>query len=229
MKPAGKDGKLYAYTEGAVITSGTLEKSGFYKIKSIASSGSTLPQKKLGKEGRGIAPGDVAHLWAKQALAEGDSVIPLSLTLISFVTDVDNSKQGESYDVSSQDNLESGVKEYKEGAFVESSGSISGFVDVDSPEQKILLNCFTAVTEDDGENITVYPAKQTKQNFMLSRRETETPGETAMWEHFPVTVDSLSMPKPLNGAQSFNFNYKIDGGRHPGVIMYKVPEMEGER
>ncbi len=225
MKPAGKDGKLYVYTEGAAITSGSLLQSGFYKIKSVATA-SALPRKKAGTDGRSIAPGDVVHLWAKQQLADGDAVIPLTLSLIGFVTDVDNSKQGESYDVSSQDNLESGVKEFKEGAFVESSGSISGFVDVDSQEQLTLLNNFIAVTEDDGESMTVHPAKQTKQNYMLSRRETDTPGETAMWEHFPVIVESVSMPKPLNGAQSFNFNYKVDGGRHPCVIKYKVPEAE---
>lgn len=226
MKPAGKDGKLYAYTEGAAITSGPLERSGFYKIKSVAASESGLPKKKDGSDGRDVAEGDVVHLWKGQQLSDGDEVIPLTLTLIGFVTDVENSKQGESYDVSSQDNLESGVKEFKEGAFVESSGSISGFVDVDSPEQQMLLNNFVSVTEDDGEHMTVHPAKLNKQNYMLSRRETETPGETAMWEHFPVTVDSLSMPKPLNGAQSFNFNYKVDGGRHPGVIKYKVREVE---
>ena len=48
MKPAGKDGKLYSIAFKEAVTGGasvTLDKSGFYKIKSIASSASSLPTK----------------------------------------------------------------------------------------------------------------------------------------------------------------------------------------
>ena len=106
------------------------------------------------------------------------------------------------------------------------SGTINGMVDVDSEAQKELLNQFSAITEEDDDgHITVYKATQRKQDYMLSRRETETVGEIAMWEHFPVTVDSLTMDKPLDGAQNFNFNYSLDGGNNPGVIYYKVKEV----
>ncbi|MCR4714108.1 MAG: hypothetical protein K5751_06965, partial [Treponemataceae bacterium] len=99
-------------------------------------------------------------------------------------------------------------------------------VDVDSEAQRDLLNQFSAITEeDDNGHVTVYKATQRKQDYMLSRRETETVGEIAMWEHFPVTVDSLTMDKPLDGAQNFNFNYSLDGGNNPGVIYYKVKEV----
>ena len=46
MKPGGKDGKLYKIAEGEAVTGGesvTLTASGFYKIKSVASSDSSLP------------------------------------------------------------------------------------------------------------------------------------------------------------------------------------------
>ena len=230
MKPGGKDGKLYKIAEGTAITGGanvTLTASGFYRIKSIASSDSSLPTPDTSKAGyRAIKPGDVVWLWKNQALATGDAVFPLTLTLISFVTDVSNSRNGNKTDITTQENVEVGIREYTVSPFSEGSGTINGMVDVDSEAQKELLNQFSAITEeDDSGHITVYKAKQCKQDYMLSRRETETVGEIAMWEHFPVTVDSLTMDKPLDGAQNFNFNYSLDGGNNPGVIYYKVKEV----
>lgn len=228
MKPGGKDGKLYKIKEGTAISGGssvTLEKSGFYRIKTVASSGSSLPQPAsdaIAKGARAVKHGDVVHLWKGQALATGDAVIPLELTLISFVKDVSNSKQGSSVDVSTQENLDSGVREYITGAFTDASGTINGTVETDSDAQRELLNQFTIITIDDGTNLAVYPAKETKQDYMLSRRETNTVGETAVWEHFPVTVESIQMDKPLDGEQNFNFTYKVDGGNHPGTIYYTV-------
>ena len=138
------------------------------------------------------------------------------------MSDVSNSRNGNKTDITTQENVESGVREYTVSPFTEGSGTINGMVETDSPAQRTLLNQFSLIAEDDGEHVTVYPAKQRKQEFMLSRRETETVGETAMWEYFPITVDSLTMDKPLDGAQNFNFNYSLDGGSNPGVIFYKV-------
>ncbi|MBP5283652.1 MAG: hypothetical protein J6Y93_03190 [Treponema sp.] len=231
MKPGGKDGKLYKIAEGNPVTGGagvTLESSGFYRIKSAASSDSSLPQPSsadIAKGARALRPGDVAHLWAGQALASGDAVIPLNLTLIGFVKDVQNSRQGQSYDVSTQENLDSGVREFITGAFTEGSGTINGSFETDSEAQRELMNQFAQISVSDETNYAVFPAKQTKQDYMMSRRETEVPGETAVWEHFPVTVESISCDKPLDGEQNFNFNYKLDGGNHPGVIYYKVKEI----
>ena len=230
MKPGGKDGKLYKIAEGTAITGGanvTLTASGFYRIKSVASSSSSLPTPDTSKAGyRAIKPGDVVWLWKNQALATGDAVFPLTLTLISFVTDVSNSRNGNKTDITTQENVEVGIREYTVSPFSEGSGTINGMVDVDSEAQKELLNQFSAITEEDDDgHITVYKATQRKQDYMLSRRETEAVGEIAMWEHFPVTVDSLTMDKPLDGAQNFNFNYSLDGGNNPGVIYYKVKEV----
>ena len=229
MKPGGKDGKLYKIKQGDVITGGEnvkLSESGFYRIKSMLSSGSSLPQPDSSVAGgQGLKVGQVVHLWKGQSLADGDAVYPLTLTLIGFVKDVSNARQGQTYDVSTQENLEGGVREYIIGAFTEGSGTINGVFETDSDAQRELLNQFAEITIDDGKNITRLPAKQTKQDYMLSRRETEIVDETAVWEHFPVTVESINCDKPLDGEQNFNFNYKIDGGNHPGVIYYKVKEV----
>lgn len=232
MKPGGKDGRLYKIKELAAIQGGSGvslpegHKFGFYRIKSVGEN-SAFPQPDLTKDGaRGIRAGDVVHLWPGQSLAAGDAVIPLELTLISFVSDVSNSRNGNKTDITTQENLESGVREYTVSPFTEGSGTINGMVDVDSEAQRELLNQFTLIADDDGEHITIFPAKQKKQDYMMSRRETETVGEVAMWEHFPVTVDSIAMDKPLDGAQNFNFNYSLDGGNNPGVIYYKVKDTQ---
>ena len=230
MKPSGKDGTLYKIAEGEAVTGGesvALTASGFYRIKSVASSSSSLPAPNTSRAGyRAIRPGDVVWLWKGQALATGDAVIPLTLTLISFVTDVSNSRNGNKTDITTQENVESGIREYAVSPLSEGSGTINGMVDVDSEAQKELLNQCSAITEeDDNGHITVYKATQRKQDYMLSRRETETVGEIAMWEHFPIVVDSLTLDKPLDGAQNFNFNYSLDGGNNPGVIYYKVREV----
>lgn len=228
MKPGGKDGKLYAITEGTEIKGGSTVKisaSGFYRVTGVASSSSSLPAPtaaQIAKGARKISVGDVVHLWKNQALASGDNVKPLALTLIGFVKDVSNSKQRTSYDVSSQENLDSGVREWITSAFTDSNGTINGTVETDSEQQRALLNQFVLVAVDDGENYAIYPAKESNQDYMLSRRETNIVGETAVWEHFPVVVESIQMDKPLDGEQNFNFNYKVDGGNNPGVIYYKV-------
>lgn len=229
-KPGGKDGKLYKIVKETVIEGDidtVLEESGFYRILAVGSS-SSLPQpssEAISKGARALAAGDVVHLWKGQGLAGGDKVALLELVLISFVKDVSNSKQGTSVDISTQENVDSGTREFAVGAFTDSSGSITGTVETNSDAQRELLNQFTAVMEDDGTNINIYPAKQTKQDYMMSRRETNIVGETAMWEHFPVIVESIQMDKPLDGEQNFNFNYKVDGGNHPGMIYYKVKEV----
>ena len=230
MKPGGKDGKLYKIYEMTTVSGGEgamIANSGFYRIKSVGEN-TSLPQPSaaaVSKGARAMAVGDVVHLWSGQRLTQGDEVIALRLKLISFVKDVSNSRQGTSYDVSTQENLDSGVREYITGAFSESSGSINGTVETDSEEQRELMNQFASIAEDEGDGYAIYPAKETKQDYMLSRHETDTIGETAIWEHFPVTVESITMDKPLDGEQNFNFNYKVDGGNHPGVIFYKVREV----
>lgn len=229
MKPGGKDGKLYKIVNETVVEGGldaSLEKSGFYRILA-AGSASSLPQpssEAIAKGARALGAGDVTHLWKGQRLASGDKVALLELVLIGFVKDVSNSKQGTSYDVSTQENLDSGNRAWITGAFTDSNGTINGTFETDSDAQRELLNQFSNVMEDDGVNTNVYPAKQTKQDYMMSRRETNIVGETAVWEHFPVIVESLQTDKPLDGEQNFNFNYKVDGGNHPGMIYYKVIE-----
>jgi hypothetical protein len=228
MRPGGKDGKLYRIVYGTALAGGSgveIPADGFYKIASRAASGSGIPapgSAMLAKGARPLGPGDIYYARAEQDLATGDSVIPMSLKLVSFVSDVQDSSQKQSHDVTTQADVDSGNKSYIPGAFQERTGTISGFVDVDSEEQYELWGEYRMITEDDGTNIGVFPAKTVEHEYMMSRRETLDEGEIEMWEYMPLISESLQAPKPMDGVQSFSFNYRIDGQRKPCLIRREV-------
>jgi hypothetical protein len=225
MRPGGKDGFLYRIDFGAVLVGGaavTVATAGWCKIKSKASAGSGIPKKSVGSDGRDLAVGDFYFAKAGQTLAEGDSLIPMTLKKISFVTDISDQAQGQTFDVTTQADIEAGCKSYIAGAFKERSGTINGFVDVDSDEQRTLLNEYRKIIVDDGTNIAVNDAKSVNHEYMLSKRETTTLGEVELWEYLPVVTESINTSKPLDGAQPFSFNYKVDGQRKPGAYYRTV-------
>jgi len=221
MRPGGKDGILYKVTFGTVKVGGaavTIETAGWYKIKTKASASSGFPAKAASATGdnqRDLAVGDVYYAKATQSLAEGDSVIPMTLKRLSFVTDISDQSQGQTFDVTTQDDIETGEKSFISGAFKERSGTINGFVDVDSDEQRELVNEYRKVIVDDGTNVTVNDAASVDHEYMLSKREFASSGEIEVWEYLPVVSESINTSKPLDGAQPFSFNYKVDGQRKP--------------
>lgn len=220
MRATGKDGFLYSIKFGEPIVGEadkTLEKSQFYKIKSIASSGSGIPKKDpaAGDDAIDLAPDMVYYGRAGQNLVEGDVVIPLELNKISFVTDVSDSSQSTSHDITTQADVDTGLRAYAPGAFKDRTGSISGYVETDSPEQMELLKEYRMVIVDDGSSVTVYRSATKLHHYMLSRAERVPEGDREMWEYFPVITEQLTMDKPMDGAQPFNFNYRVDGSAKP--------------
>ncbi|MDR2160511.1 MAG: hypothetical protein LBP23_10640, partial [Treponema sp.] len=111
---------------------------------------------------------------------------------------------------------------YVPGAFKERTGTISGVVDVDSEEQYELWGEFREIVFTDGTNAGRYPSRSAEHEYMMSRRETSDPGETALWEYMPLISESIQAPKPMDGVQSFSFNYRIDGKRKPQMIRYEA-------
>ena len=145
MRPGGKDGFLYRIQFGAVLNgNGTIALgAGFYKIVSRASGGSGIPAPSAAMIARGyktLGPGNIYYAEADQVLETGDAVIPITLKRISFVTDVQDSGQKQSHDVTTQADVDSGSRSYIPGASQERTGTISGVVDVDSEEQRELFN-----------------------------------------------------------------------------------------
>jgi hypothetical protein len=225
MRPGGKDGKLYRIEYGAAVSGASITEAGFYKIASMAASGSGIPAPGSAMQGKGGLPLTAGNIyWAKsgQTLAAGDTVIPLTLKLISFVSDVQDSGQRQSHDVTTQADVGSGSRAYVPGAFQERTGTISGVVDVDSEEQYELWNEYREIVYDDGTNIARFPARTVEHEYMMGRREDGGAGDTELWEYMPLISESLQAPKPMDGVQSFSFNYRIDGKRKPQMIRREV-------
>jgi hypothetical protein len=228
MRPGGKDGKLYRISFGTALVgagSNSVTTAGFYRIASKAASGSGIPQPGGAMTAAGALPLAVGSIyWAEagQSLAAGDTVIPLTLKLISFVSDVQDSSQRQSHDVTTQADTDSGSRSYIPGAFQERTGTINGVVDVDSEEQYELWGEYREIVYSDGTNAGRFPARSVEHEYMMSRRETACAGETEVWEYMPLLSESIQAPKPMDGVQSFSFNYRIDGKRKPQMIRREV-------
>lgn len=222
MRATGKDGFLYSVEFGEPLVGGadqTIPADGFYRIQSRAGSGSGIPQKNpADTDAEDLGAGMVYFARAGQELAEGDSVVPMTLKKISFVTDETDSSQSTSHDVTTQADVDTGLRAYVAGAFKERTGSVNGYVDTGSEEQRSLLLEFRMVSVDDGENVSVYKSRTKVHHFMLSRAEKVPDGDLEMWEYFPVIVEQLQMDKPMDGVQPFNFNYRVDGSSKPMTI-----------
>ena len=228
MKVTGKDGFLYDVEFQPALVGGvdvSVPESGFYKIQSKAVNGSGIPGSNPNiKRGRSLKPGDFYYAKKGQPLAAGDSLIQMKITKLSFTTDVSASAQGQTFDVTTQADVESGVRAFVASVFKDRSGSINGQVDVDSMQQRKLINEFNAVITDDGTYVTYEPAKTGVHHFMLSRRETLAEGEVEAWEYFPIIIESFQTDKPIEGVCPFNFNYKVDGASNPGIYYRTVTD-----
>ena len=226
MRPTGKEGFLYGVKFGQPIAGGDgaeIPHDGFYKILGRAPAGSGIPDRDPSiVRGETLKPGNFYYARKGQPLEEGDAVIFMDKKKLAFTTDVSASAQGQAIDVSTQIDVEGGARAYEPSAFKERSGSINGQVDTDSGEQRELINEFSAVIVDDGEYVTRLPSKTGVHHFMLFRRETIAAGEVEVWEYFPIIVESFQMDKPVDGVQTFNFNYRVDGKSGPGIYYRKV-------
>jgi hypothetical protein len=226
MRPGGKDGKLYRILYGEAQNGGAVEKTTFAKIVARADP-SGLPEPSAGQAARGAQPlgsGNVFRAKAGLALEAGDKILPMALKLISFVTDVQDSGQKQSHDVTTQADVDSGNRSYLPGAFQERTGTISGVVDVDSEEQTELWNEYRQIIEEDGDDVGVFPARAVEHEYMMSRRETAEEGEIEVWEYMPLISESLQAGKPMDGVQPFSFNYRVDGKRKPAMLRLKAEE-----
>ena len=227
MRPTGKEGLLYGIKFGLALVGSagvTVPAYGWYRIKSRAPENSGIPEKDpTAVNEKSLDAGDVYFAREGQDLAAGDAIIPMELSKLSFTTDVAASAQGQAIDVTTQIDVETGARAYEPSAFKEQTGSINGYVDVDSREQRELINEFNPVITEDGQGkITKSQANSKVHHFMISYRESRTAGETEMWRYFPIIVESFQMDKPVDGVIPFNFNYRVDGKNKPCVYYRMV-------
>lgn len=213
----GDQGYLYFSTFGSEIsgdaTGVELTEERFYKIVSKGAV-SGLPT--------AMAVKDVIYNKPHYTLKEGDVVKPITISKVAFVTNIPASGSKSKNENTTQIDP---AKNFAEGRRAELSGSIEGyFLDYDeSGLQEELLSRFKQVTKDDGAGtITVKRSDLSPLHFFMSRYETTEVGKQEVFDYMPLITDSITMDKPLEGNQPFNFNYTIAGSERPTTYFRTV-------
>lgn len=198
-------GKLEDQIEGVELGS-ELAGEGFFKVVSKGAA-SGLPA--------GLGVRDVFFNKPAVTLQIGDVVAPVTLDKVAFVTNVPHSASKSKNENTTQ--LDS-VKSFAEGKRAELTGSVEGyFLDVDELGlQEELISRFKPVTKDDGAgNISILKSDGKPLHFFLSRYETTEVGKEEVMDYLPVITESITLDKPLEGNQVFNFNYTVVGAEKP--------------
>lgn len=224
----GTKNYLYIGVRGVEISAAGALAGGWYKITAKASSSSGLPTTSQ--------VGDVVYATASGAgiitLVSGDKVKLFSLTKVAFVTNVPNSAQKDKDEMTTQVDV---AKSYSERDKPALSGSMEGYflapeiaADLSDQSQILadgILGRFFRVVEDAGTGkagITYGDVRIGTLDFFLGRNETTTVGEYEIMEYLPSIIDSLTVDKPMDGPQNFNFAYTVQGLEMPCVYRHKI-------
>ena len=213
MRPGGKDGFLYENAFGTkMVAAEVLTAGNFYRVEARGGT-SVIPA--------GPDVGEFFIAPSALTLAAGDEVTPITLTKLSFVTDDEDSSSVNKYEDTTQID---DVRAYAQGTKPETTGSVTGYYEVGSAQAELIENHFKVILTDDGAgNITRKAISGDIFHAMLSRRESTEVGEIEVWEYKPMLVDQLSQGKPMDGNQSFKFNYTVNGKYKPFVYKRTVP------
>ena len=219
----GTKNYLYIGTRGVEIDVAGDLPEGFYKITAIAAAASGLPA--TAKVGDIVYSGSTT---GKITTVLGDTVIPLALTKIAFVTDVPNSAQKDKYEDTTQID---DAKSYAEGTTPDITGTLSGYFIAGDPTDdsvkltSTVLSRFYKIVEDAGTGAAgiVYNDPTTGVfDFLLGRNETTVVGEYEIFQYLPAIIESLKTDKPMQGNQTFEMNYTVVGSENPCIYKRKI-------
>jgi len=202
---SGTKNYLYLGTLGTDVSTGSLSGEKFFKITAKGAS-STFPVDSV--------VGDVVFNKPAITLASGDKAKPIELTKLGFVTNVPQSASKEKYENTVQTDV---AKSYEEGDKPEISGTIDGYFTDDANADLILKRFFRLIDDNGAGQKTYQPIETGVLHFFLGRKETTTVGQVEVMEYMPAIIDNLTVDKPMNGPQTFNFSYTVIGNEMPSI------------
>jgi hypothetical protein len=207
----GTKNYLYIGALGAEVDTGALSGSKFFKITAKAAA-SVFPATS--------EVGDVIYNNPALTLVSGDKAKPFTLSKLGFVTNVPQSGSKEKFENTTQID---DAKSYEEDDKPELTGNVDGYFTNDA-EADLILKRFFRVVDHSGAGVIVYaPTTFGVLHFFLGRHETTTVGATDIMEYMPAIVEGLTVDKPMNGPQTFNFNYTIIGSEKPSIYRRVIP------
>jgi hypothetical protein len=202
---SGTKNYLYLGSLGTEVTTGALSGEKFFKITAKGAS-SAFPAESV--------VNDVVFNKPAITLTSGDKAKPIELTKLGFVTNVPQSASKEKYENTVQTDV---AKSYEEGDKPEISGTIDGYFTDDANADLILKRFFRLIDDNGAGQKTYQPIETGVLHFFLGRRETTTIGQVEVMEYMPAIIDSLTVDKPMNGPQTFNFAYTVIGNEMPSI------------
>ena len=215
MALAGNSGFLYfASLSTAETTAPALSSGTFYKIMAISSTGGTFPTN--------LSTGDIFYQRSSKspvttdAFTSNDAVLAFTLTTAAFVTDVSNSASKEKFDQTVQTDA---VRSYQVSEKPERTGTVNGYWIQNNTKQQDLLKKFYTVLEQSTADAVTKTEPQTSVIHAFLSREESTNETAQVWEYKPMLVDSYNSDKPLEGPQTFAFNYTENGADRPSIII----------
>ena len=196
------DGSLSQATIGATIVGDdatAIPTDGYYLVKGVASSGSTLPT--------GISTGYLAYLTTAETPATGDDVAPVTFSEMCYV-------QNGSVDLS-RDEIETtticdGVKTFTAG-LTDLAGNFDGVFEAGNAAVLDLINKFMTTVELSADRATATVTEQNNDIFylQLELNKASTGNEPLQFYFMPITVLTANNGISQGAAQTFSSSFRV--------------------
>ena len=191
----GKDGEVYAATKGELIegNGSTALTDGYYIVAAVASTSSALPA--------GLQAGYVFKGSAEITPAEGDNVIPLTLTRKCDITNFSVEYSADEIDVTTLCDTQ---RSYRAG-FTDATGTLEGITTINVSEY--LMSKFIPIVTQTGETVEVteIDGETLIMRLVLNKQSI---GGDVMSYFAPIAVTSYNIGATVDDAQTYTANFR---------------------
>lgn len=191
----GKDGEVYAATKGTLVegNGSTALTDGYYIVAAVASTSSALPA--------GLQAGYVFKGSAEITPAEGDNVIPLTLTRKCDITNFSVEYSADEIDVTTLCDTQ---RSYRAG-FTDATGTLEGITTINVSEY--LMSKFIPIVTQTGDTVEVteIDGESLIMRLVLNK---QSAGGDVMSYFAPIAVTSYNIGATVDDAQTYTANFR---------------------
>ena len=191
----GKDGEVYAATKGTLIAGNgsTALTDGYYIVAAVAATSSALPA--------GLQAGYVFKGSPEITPAEGDNVIPLTLTRKCDITNFSVEYSADEIDVTTLCDTQ---RSYRAG-FTDATGTLEGITTINVSEY--LMSKFIPIVTQTGQTVEV---TEIDGETLIMRLVLNKPsaGGDVMSYFAPIAVTSYNIGATVDDAQTYTANFR---------------------
>ncbi len=191
----GKDGEVYAATKGTLIAGNgsTALTDGYYIVAAVAATSSALPA--------GLQADYVFKGSPEITPAEGDNVIPLTLTRKCDITNFSVEYSADEIDVTTLCDTQ---RSYRAG-FTDATGTLEGITTINVSEY--LMSKFIPIVTQTGQTVEV---TEIDGETLIMRLVLNKPsaGGDVMSYFAPIAVTSYNIGATVDDAQTYTANFR---------------------